>query len=129
MNLSKFIKKNRIRIRYCHTELNPYMRGSEEMVNYKVRMCYQNRHMDFYFSMGKGYNRPPNTADILYSLVSDAYSVIDGKFSDWCESLGYDPDSRQDYRCYRITRMLVDRLNFLLGNDLFNQLLKVDVEN
>ena len=49
------------------------------------------------------FSRPsdPSLSDVLYCLVSDASSVRNGeKFEDWANELGYNPDSRQDEKCF-----------------------------
>ncbi len=41
----------------------------------------------------------PHPADILYCLLSDA-EAIDMSFSNWCDSFGYDEDSRKAFDTY-----------------------------
>lgn len=41
----------------------------------------------------------PCAASVLYSLVSDG-AAIDQSFTDWCDELGYDTDSRKALQTY-----------------------------
>jgi hypothetical protein len=53
------------------------------------------------YSVGKK-KIEPITADVIYSLVSDA-SVLDySTFENWADDMGYDPDSRKGEGIYRL---------------------------
>lgn len=44
--------------------------------------------------------KPPTNADIMYSLLSDAWAA-DESFNSWCEEFGYDPDSMRAFKTYQ----------------------------
>lgn len=48
------------------------------------------------------YCRPgvPTLSDVLSCLVSDASTVEDSTFGEWCDELGYNSDSVKDRSCY-----------------------------
>lgn len=58
----------------------------------------------------------PTVDDVLASLISDA-SAADETFEDWCESYGYDTDSRKAEATYRDCAAARPQLLRLLGDD------------
>ncbi len=59
----------------------------------------------------------PNTADVIYSLVSDASAIDCATFEDWCADNGCDSDSIRDRATYRTCLMYGLALRHALGND------------
>ena len=59
---------------------------------------------------------PPEVADVLYCLLSDALCGQD-TFEDFCNSLGYSPDSREALKIYLACQKTEQDLRKLLGND------------
>lgn len=66
-----------------------------------LKDCEQNRLVLEWFAKWT-YTPDPSLGDVLGALVMDAFSVNSGEsFDDWCESIGYDTDSRKAERMYR----------------------------
>ena len=59
---------------------------------------------------------PPEVADVLYCLLSDALCGQD-TFEDFCNNLGYNADSRKDLEVYLVCQKTEQDLRKLLGND------------
>lgn len=71
------------------------------------------------FSADKSKPIKPNALDVIYSLTMDSDVLNYSKFKDWTEAFGYNPDSRDDekaYRvCYRACRGIALRMRAALG--------------
>lgn len=59
--------------------------------------------------------KPPTAADVLSCLTSDA--SVPESFTDWCDDMGGDPDSRAAFATWEECRKLVHRLRAFLGAD------------
>ena len=59
---------------------------------------------------------PPNAADVLASLLSDA-SCAAGTFADFCSDLGYDTDSRKALATYLACQEEGPKVRKLIGKD------------
>lgn len=64
----------------------------------------------------------PDAADVLSCLASDA-ATGDQDFTQWCNDLGYDYDSRKAFRTYRIVKRQTAKLRAFLGAAAFEQIL------
>lgn len=64
---------------------------------------------------------PPALRDVLYSLVLDA-EALDMSFDDWCETFGYDTDSRKAEATYRMCCELGHQLAAIIGHPAISQL-------
>ena len=139
ITLGEFCTRNRISMTAECADANPNMQ-EREMDHWKVRFT---RHQDFtrtgnvyrfhgkilarmtmYFSMGYGHaGKEPTAEDVLDCLASDASSVDQGSFDEWCRSFGYDEDSRTAERTYKACEKGAAKLKAFLGEDLYETLL------
>ena len=77
-----------------------------------------------YYSQGSAHRLPPELADVLDCMASDASSVDNAaSFEDWSEDLGYGADSRKGERIYRACVAQGLDLRRLLGNVAYDALL------
>lgn len=100
----------------------PYEKGSKEIgVGPRVLRAIK---LTTYFSMGYGHNgKEPKAADVLDCLASDASSVDQEDFEEWCANMGWDSDSRKAERTYKACEHGAKRLKAFLGDDLYQTLL------
>jgi len=66
---------------------------------------------------GPGKPKPPDAADVLSCLCSDATSADRVTFEDWCSDLGYDTDSRKAEKIYLACVETNAKLHAFLGED------------
>ena len=78
-----------------------------------------------YFSKGYGHNgQSANAAEVLDCLASDASSYDNVRdFDDWCAEYGYNVDSRNAERTYKIIGQQATNLRLLLGDSAYRTLL------
>lgn len=69
--------------------------------------------------------KTPNVADVVYSLLMDAH-YADQTFSDWCENVGFDTDSRKALDVYLRCQDTYNQMVKLLGYDTFSQLVGLE---
>jgi len=71
-----------------------------------------------------GYMKPilPDTADVIYSLVSDGRVIDCGDFENFAAEYGYDVDSRQAEKTYQACLEIGLKLRAALGQKLFSEL-------
>lgn len=65
---------------------------------------------------------PPSAADIFYSLSLDASAIDSATFEDWAGDLGYDPDSREAERIYKLCLEIGLKLRAAIGEHGLEQL-------
>lgn len=66
----------------------------------------------------------PTLAEVLDCLASDAATVENARtFEEWASELGYDTDSREAYKTYKVTKRQTEKLRALLGPEWFDRLL------
>lgn len=71
---------------------------------------------------------PPNAAEVLDCLASDASGIVCcSSFEEWASEYGMDPDSRSAETTYRATLANTDKLRKFLGSEDFRVLLE-DIE-
>ncbi len=100
------------------------MDDSARMDHWRVTLRHAGRRMTLTFSQGYGHNgAAPKVADVLDCLSSDASSVISESFEDFAATMGYDTDSRKALRTYNVCKRQADKLQRMLGADLFTVLL------
>jgi hypothetical protein len=58
--------------------------------------------------------KPPQVADVIYSLVMDS-PAADTTFEDWCSEFGYDTDSRKALETYLLCQENGVKIRKLLG--------------
>ena len=61
-------------------------------------------------------------AEVLNCLASES-SGTDQDFADWCSDLGYDTDSREAERLYKVCLHQAGRLRRFLGDEQHERLL------
>lgn len=124
--LDAFVATNHITMTSEYADSNPNMDNPNWQANhYRVTLRYGRRRFSLYFSQGIGISGEPKTASVLDCLASDASGVENARdFEDWCGEYGYDTDSRRAERTYRTCRRQAARLKRLLGDDLYDQLLR-----
>lgn len=135
MNTKTFVARNNIRASAEWADWNPDLHLDEErreglrkpgddMNHWKVTLRHGRKRMTVHFSMGLALTGEPTAADVLDCLASDAASYVNASgFEDWCSDLGYDTDSRKAERTYKIVKRQAERLETLLGTDLYESLL------
>ena len=65
----------------------------------------------------------PTLETILDCLASDASGIENARtFEDWAGEYGYDIDSREAYKTYKVTKRQTEKLRALLGPELFDRL-------
>jgi hypothetical protein len=102
---------------------NPHMDSPRDMDHWKVTLRAGRSRYTTYFSMGFGYHgTEPTAADVLDCLASDASSVDQNSFEDWCAEMGSDPDSRRAERTYKACAQSAKRLRQLLGDSAYETL-------
>jgi len=87
--------------------------------SYSLTLFYHGRRMTTNFYQGSAHTEPPTVEDVLDCLLMDAGSVSPeyslGTFEDFCDSLGFDRDSRKAEasfkQCVRQTAKLKSMLN------------------
>lgn len=67
-----------------------------------IRPEYEREERAIYDAAARKQGLAPKPADVLHSLLSDGEAFFDGlTFEDWCDNLGFDPDSRKAEAAYR----------------------------
>lgn len=123
--LSTLIAENRVTMTATPADANPNMTdmpaGSS---HYRCRIRHDGRSMTVLFSMGPAHTKPPTLPDVLDCLASDASGLENANgFEDWASEYGYDIDSRKAERIYHVVERQAEKLNRLLGDDLYQALL------
>jgi hypothetical protein len=125
--LSTFIKKSGVTAAIEEVGTNPNMDAGEEWMrtarHYKVLLKKDGRRMTLYFSQGSGIKGEPELSGILDCIASDSASVENSTFEEFCADLGYDTDSRRAERTYKVCQRQAEKLERLLGRDLYEDLL------
>ncbi|KWH50715.1 hypothetical protein [Burkholderia cepacia] len=76
------------------------------------------------YSMGSAHRDSPKLADVFGCLLSDADSTEE-TFEDWCDSLGYDSDSRKAERTYHACRATAAKVAELFSKSELDDLREV----
>lgn len=63
--------------------------------NYTAYLNPDECSYDFPFKQGTGHTKKPTLVDIMSALLSDAGCVVGYDFTEFCDNLGYDRDSRK----------------------------------
>jgi hypothetical protein len=123
--LTDFIRDNHVRLTAERTDHNPHMDDdARNMDHWKCKLIVGPRSMTVYFSKGFAHNgAEPTAPEVLDCLASDASSVVDASFEDWCSEYGYDTDSRKAEQTYKTIRRQARRLRDLFSSDAFKTLL------
>jgi hypothetical protein len=96
-------------------KLDDWQRGANQ---YTATLKYGGRQMTVPFFTGKGWDREPTWKDVLSSCINDYYSVENARdFEEFCEELGYDPDSRKAERIYNECDKMARKLIRLFNDD------------
>lgn len=99
---------------------NSVMRFDAQVHEAETGKQYRN---EFRFGMGNGRHLdPPTSADVLYSLVSDASAIDHPTFESWAEDYGYDTDSRSGEVIYRACLETALKLRAAIGDAGLEQL-------
>lgn len=83
---------------------------------YRCTIRYQGRRYSFDYFMGQGHTSEPTVSDALDALLSEAAAGADS-FTEFCNSLGYDEDSRKAYRMWQACQRTERNMRRLLGDD------------
>lgn len=124
-SIKKFVEENKIKMSVEYVDNNPNMNDPKWQANhYKVTLKYDGRQLTTYFSKGIGLKGEPTTDEVLDCLASDASTINNTKyFEDWANELGYDTDSRKAEKIFNTIERQAVKLNTLLGDDLYKELL------
>jgi len=131
--IDRFISALRITMRAEQVDRNPHMIEDKWDATADHWKCVitrkdesgKRRQMTTFFSMGSGYHgREPEAAEVLDSLAFDAAGYDNAAdFEDWADEYGYDPDSRNAERIYKLCGRAARKLAQFLGNDAYDELL------
>ena len=77
------------------------------------------------YSMGSAHKKKPDLETVLESLSSDL-SCSQDSFEWFCDSCGYDQDSRKAFQIYEACKVIVKDLEALLGRQGIEDLLNVE---
>lgn len=72
----------------------------------------------------KVYAVKPTQASVLYSLLLDA-NCADQNFDDFCSDLGYDPDSRKDFKIYEACCEILQKMRKIFTNTQRTELAEI----
>jgi hypothetical protein len=70
----------------------------------------------------------PCLTDVLACLIIDAKTTYDASFKDFCNELGYDIDSINDFRIYKRCKINQTKVYTLLGEELFQQFIDCEMD-
>jgi hypothetical protein len=92
---------------------DPSFKGADK---WSVTLSLGKRRLTTPYFMGSAnHGKEPDAASVVYSLISDADSVRDRSFEEFCGDLGYDEDSRTAERVYNACVKMLPRIEALLG--------------
>lgn len=92
---------------------------------WRVTLCLNGRSMTVLFHLDLTHIGPPTVAGVLECLAADAASIAQGEtFEEWCDGLEFVPSSRQTVQTYWMCHAQTMKLRRLLGEDLFDTLLR-----
>jgi hypothetical protein len=83
---------------------------------YTVKLTYKGRSLTTPFFTGKAWNREPNAADVLSSLVSDT-GAGEMTFEEYCSEFGLDRDSRKAFTTWKACVQVAGKVRRFLGVD------------
>ena len=123
--IDEFIKKNNLRMEVRKTFSNPSMdAGKYEMNHYEIKIIKNNNSFVTHYSMGLGLKYTPKITGVIDCLAMEASGVEnEGTFENWCDSFGYDTDSRKAERIWETIKIEAKQLKTLLGQEAYNELL------
>lgn len=126
VSIETFIQDQRITMTIERVDSNPNMDDSQDMDHWKIKLRRPGHKLTTYFSMGYGHKgKEPKAEDVLNCLASDASSVQNAGFEEWCGDMGYELDSRRSERTYKAVEHGTKRLLAFLGEEAFETLLWV----
>lgn len=73
------------------------------------------------YSQGPAIKEEPSILDVMYCFVLD-FDCVGLTFEDFCSDLGYDADSREDYKLWRDVRALTISMLDVLGEDVVSDI-------
>ena len=121
---------SKIKVRFVDDGFKPYFDESEEPRQvYRVFIRYNGKNTSFLFgdSLQNGYDgimaadKPQEYKNtILDIIVSESIQLED--FKDFCESFGYDEDSRKAYRIYKKCVRQSEKIHKLFSDSELEQL-------
>ena len=119
ITLRKFIRKHEIKFAY-KAGSNPAMDAN--MDHYRCRLRVGTQKMVVPFSKGYGHNgAPPTLREVLACLASDVAAAREG-FSNFCDELGYDSDSRKALKTYNACAKISEKLAAVIGEHAVTEL-------
>ena len=132
MRIDEFIKEHSIHYERCNKMFrNPNMPDWKNADHWEVVLhitgkgLYEPEFITCY-SMGKGHKgKKPTMQQVLDCVASDAAGYEDsGSFEEWAMNYGYNPDSRQAERTYRLVEQQSRELRRFLGKEAYESLLR-----
>lgn len=94
----------------------------KEAVNVELETGRHCIKADSVFGPRLGANIEPDGCDVLYSLAMDAGVIDFPNFESWADDYGYDPDSRDAERVYRLCLEQALQLRAAVGNQALEAL-------
>jgi len=124
MEIKKFVELNKITMQSENVLANKNMPDWASARHYKAVFKYGKRQMTTYFSMGLGLIDAPTVEDVLDCLASDSAGVENARdFADWCNDYAYNQYDKKAEKTYKVCVRLAEKLETLLGEGLYNELL------
>lgn len=144
MNIQEFIEKHNLTLDAQLCKRNPNMPDFKG-VHFEVSILKEDRNFTIYYSKGSGHITKVKRArlkndnhikefnveggtikvelrEILYCVKLDI-SCVEGSFNEFCNTCGYDTDSRNAYRVYEAILGQKEDLELLLGTAAFTELI------
>ena len=116
--IETFVAQRQIKMHCDWSNSNPNINlnnWSRIATHWKCVFKLGKRRLTAYFSQGTAYSGKPAIEDVLDCLASDAAGLEDS-FENWCNAYGYNTNSREAERTYKIIQRQSAKLAKFLGD-------------
>jgi hypothetical protein len=123
MKIERFIESRNVKMDAPQlVDDNPNMVADDDWkkkaTHWKCIIRRGNKRMTVYFSMGSAHNSAPTLTEVLDCLADDASFIEDeGSFEGWANACGYDEDSRNAEKTYKVCVRQAEALKRMFGDD------------
>ena len=127
MNIRRFCEVHNIRadVKYGADEKS-HERMGRDMTPWTVTLKMGRRRMTVPFFTGAMVTSEPTSHDVLNCLVSDADGYDNARsFEDWCDTYGYDTDSRKAEATFKQVEQQARKLRAFLA-DTYNDAMECE---
>ena len=130
MTMIEFCKTHKLSFRF--TEVTPSRKRSIAYhVGARHFRCFVRRKgyaIGCTYSMGAALEDDPKIQDFMQSVALDAQCADGVSFQEYCDDVGANNDSINDYRIYLACKKMAEKLKVLLGQTAYNELLQIEQE-